>query len=150
MAGRPDADPYARAHIARTGRMPLSSANVQYFIAKTDTQGLRLIGTCEYIIENTETMSDWWSLAAYDDNGMLQKNNAHRYAFNSSTILRDTNGRYQIRLSAFPRSRNWLPTNLNNKITLMFRLHAPASTGHTALSNTKRASLPTIRRVTCG
>jgi len=150
MAGRPDADPYARAYVARTGRLPLSSKNIQYFIAKTDNQGLRLLGKCEYIIENTDIMSEWWSLAAFDDNGKLQRNNAQRYAFNSSTILRDTEGKYKIRLSAFPRARNWLPTNLDNKITLLFRLHSPASSALTPHTGATRASLPSIRRVTCG
>ena len=149
-AGRPDADPYARAHLSRTGRLPLSSENVQYFMAKTDNQGLRLLGTCEYIIENSDIMSNWWSLSAFDENGKLQKNSAGRYAFNSSTILRDSDGKYQIYLSAAPRARNWLPTNLGNKITLLFRLHKPAPSGLVTVSATDRENLPGIRRIKCG
>lgn len=149
-AGRPDADPYARAHLSRSGRLPLSSANVQYFMAKTDNQGLRLLGTCEYSIENTETLGDWWSLTAFDDDGNLLKNNADRYAFNSSTILRDTTGKYKVSLSSAPRPGNWLPTAVGKKITLLFRLHKPAIAELGGNEKHHRRHLPSIRRIKCG
>ena len=149
-AGRPDADPYARAHLSRSGRLPLSSTSVQYYMAKTDEQGLRLLGTCEYTIENNDVLSDWWSLTAFDKTGKLHKNPANRYAFNSSTILRNSSGKYKITLSAQPRPGNWLPMNIANKVTLLIRLHKPASAELSSASNTTRQTLPTIRRVTCG
>ena len=119
-------------------------------MAKTDEQGLRLLGTCEYTIESKDVLSDWWSLTAFDETGKLQKNPAERYSFNSATILRDTTGKYKINLSAQPRSGNWLPSNIGNKIILLFRLHKPAAAELGSDENSPRQRLPKIRRVTCG
>ncbi len=149
-AGRPDADPYARAHLSRSGRLPLSSKNIQYFIAKTDSEGYRLLGSCEYLLESNELLSDWWSLTAFDGTGKLQRNKPKKYTFNSSTVLRATSGRYKIRLSSEPRDGNWLPSDPNDKVTLVFRLHAPANAELNAANATQRRRLPTIRRVSCG
>ena len=41
-AGRPDADPYTRAHTARNALLPLSSTLELTFRAKTDSSGRRL------------------------------------------------------------------------------------------------------------
>ena len=41
-AGRPEADPYTRAHVARNGLLPLSSTAVLTFKAKTDSRGTQL------------------------------------------------------------------------------------------------------------
>ena len=38
VAGRPDADPYTRAHFARTGSLPLSSTAVHTWEARVDDE----------------------------------------------------------------------------------------------------------------
>lgn len=149
-AGRPDADPYARAHLSRSGRLPLSSKNIQYYMAKTDDQGYRLLGSCEYLLESNELFGNWWSLTAFDENGRLQNNKSGKYTFNSATIMRSTSGKFKIRLANEPRAGNWLPTDPDNKITLMFRLHAPADIKLNPGTRNTRQKLPSIRRITCG
>ena len=37
--GNPHADPYTRAHVARSGRLPLTSTVARYFVARTDSAG---------------------------------------------------------------------------------------------------------------
>ena len=36
--GNPNADPYTKAHVARSGRLPLTSTTARYFIARTDSR----------------------------------------------------------------------------------------------------------------
>ncbi len=38
-AGNPKADYYTRAHVARSGRLPLTSTVARYFVARTDSDG---------------------------------------------------------------------------------------------------------------
>ncbi len=37
--GNPLADPYTKAHLARIGRLPLTSTVARYFVARTDSAG---------------------------------------------------------------------------------------------------------------
>ena len=62
-AGRPDADPYTRAHTARNGLLPVSSTLELTFQAKTDSQGARLTSSCDYTITMPSSEPAWWSLA---------------------------------------------------------------------------------------
>ena len=48
--GNPKADPYTRAHLARSGRLPLTSTAARYFMADTDSRGSGLTAGCEYAI----------------------------------------------------------------------------------------------------
>ena len=49
-AGRPDADPYTRAHTVRNGLLPLASTLEVTYRAKADSRGGRLHAGCEYAI----------------------------------------------------------------------------------------------------
>ena len=40
--GNPNADPYTQAHVARSGRLPLTSTVARYFVARTDSAGRTL------------------------------------------------------------------------------------------------------------
>ena len=82
MAGRPDADPYTRAHTARNGLLPVSSTLELTFRAKTDSRGGRLRSSCDYTIVLQDPEPAWWSLAVFDGQGRLIQNGAERHAFN--------------------------------------------------------------------
>ena len=49
-SGRPDADPYTRAHTVRNGLLPLASTLEVTYQAKADSRGGRLHAGCEYTI----------------------------------------------------------------------------------------------------
>src|SRR5689334_20338042 len=49
-AGGLAADPYTRAHIARSGDLPITSASGLTFFASTDSDGGRLRSYCDYEI----------------------------------------------------------------------------------------------------
>lgn len=149
-AGRPDADPYTRAYIARSGRLPISSTNVRYYVAHSDSTGSRLVAGCEYAIEGTGPAAFWWSLAAYDGYGQLFKNAADRYAFNASTVMRAANGSYAITLSRNARSGNWLPVSGTGPVWLVMRVYAAdVQEGPQGKAAGEGDRMPRIKKVGC-
>jgi hypothetical protein len=118
-AGRPEADPYTRAHIARNGLLPLSSTAELTFKAKTDSRGTQLSSACDYAVVLDDFDPAWWTIAVYDGQGRLIANPADRYAFNGSTAMRGVDGRIAIVLSRDARPGNWLPTGRTNRIVLV-------------------------------
>lgn len=149
-AGRADADPYTRAYIARSGRLPINSASARYYLASTDSDGRKLDADCEYEAVGRGPQAEWWSLAAYDDEGMLMPNAANRYSFNSTAILRDESGAYRIALARQARPGNWLPINSDYKFTLLLRTYQPELVDEEAVASNVAPDLPVLRRLTCG
>src|SRR5262245_7560196 len=49
-AGRPDADPYTRAHAARNALLPIASTLELTYYAKTDGEGAQLQSACDYTV----------------------------------------------------------------------------------------------------
>ena len=64
--GNPNADPYTKAHLARSGRLPLTTTVARYFVARTDNAGRSLRSSCVYSIVGSPLNARWWSLAVYD------------------------------------------------------------------------------------
>ena len=98
-AGRPDADPYTRAHEARLGVLPLSTHVSHTFIARTDSEGRSLHSSCDYLIKGSEAPNFWWSLTVFDASGRLIPNVLDRSAFTSDTMAIKPNGSYTATLS---------------------------------------------------
>ena len=95
-AGRPDADPYTRAHTARNGLLPIASTLELTFYAKTDSEGGQLQSACDYAVTVEGLEGAWWNLAAFDRRGGLIANGADRYTFSSDTAMREPDGRAVI------------------------------------------------------
>ena len=148
--GDAGADPYTRARMARSGRLPITSTNALYFIARTDSDGDSLSGDCEYTIEGAPLASDWWSLSVYDYNGSLMANRSRRYAFSSSNLLRNADGSYKIALAKSVRAGNWLPVAQKVPLMLMLRAYGPRVSQDTQSGERIEDSLPDINKVTCG
>jgi hypothetical protein len=148
-AGRPDADPYTRAHFAKSGALVISADSAGTFEARTDTQGARLHSSCDYVFEGPSSGGLWWSLAVFDDAGDVIPNDAGRYVFTSDTIASNPDGSYIVTLGRDARPGNWLPTGGAGRIVLVFTILDPA----TGLSNQARSdrhkNLPLIRREGC-
>ena len=118
-AGWPEADPYARAHVARNALLPISTTAEITFKAKTDSQGRRLTSACDYAVVMDDFDPAWWGLAVYDGKGALITNPAERYAFNSSTAMRGLDGRTVITVARDARPGNWLPSGRGSRIVLV-------------------------------
>ena len=147
-AGRPDADPYTRAHIARNSLLPLSSTAELAFKAKTDSRGVQLSSACDYAVILDDFDPIWWTIAVYDGQGRLVANPADRYAFSSSTAMRGVDGRTVITLSRDARPGNWLPTGRSNRIVLVLTVQDAAWSSAVYDGGSPR-SMPQIVRSAC-
>jgi hypothetical protein len=148
-AGRSDADPYTRAHFVRAGVLPLATSLALTYQAKMDSDGNRLHSTCEYTILLGDLDAQWWSLAVFDANGGLIPNPAERYAFNGSTVTRDSEGRVFITLASDARPGNWLPTGGAGKLNIVFIVQDPKWVAQNLVDSSIARSLPDVRKVTC-
>jgi hypothetical protein len=145
-AGRPQADPYTRAHHIRRGILPVSSALTQTFEAMTDSEGQALYSSCEYLVEGEEPQA-FWSLSVFDESGRLISNQAERYSFNSTTLMHGPSPRIQIVVARDARPGNWLPTGGGGRLSLHFQVdEAPSSLPGAEPSP---PPLPVIRRIAC-
>ena len=147
-AGRPEADPYTRAHVARNGLLPLSSTAVLTFKAKTDSRGTQLSSACDYAVIMDDFDPTWWALAVYDGQGRLIANAADRYAFNSSTAMPRVDGGTVINLARDARPGNWLPTGRSNRIVLILTVQ-DASWATAIHDGGNPRSMPQIVRSAC-
>jgi hypothetical protein len=147
-AGRADADPYTRAHIARFGTLPLSAEMTLTYVANSDSEGRRLHSSCDYSVEGREPGTSWWSLTVFDDRGELIANAADRYDFTSQSIALRPDGTFSVTLARDARPGNWLPTGGAGRLALVFTT-LDATTPLLAKSSEGRKPLPEIRRIQC-
>ena len=149
--GNPSADPYTRAHLARSGRLPLTSTAARYFVANTDSSGSSLSAGCEYSIVGAPVNARWWSIALYDDYGSLIANPSNRYSFNSEEAIRRSDGSYRINLSRNARPENWLPSGSDpsRSLMLVLRVYGARDTDVSGIGQIPADRLPKIERVRC-
>jgi hypothetical protein len=147
-AGRPDADPYTRAHEARLGILPLSTEVGQTYIARVDSEGRALHSSCDYVITGSEIPSFWWSLTVFDAEGRLIPNVLGRYGFTSDTMALNPNGTFMATLSrdAFP--GNWLPIGGAGRLAIAFTV-LDLDTRSIAQDDDVEKLIPTITRQGC-
>jgi hypothetical protein len=146
-AGRPEADPYTRAHTTRNALLPIASTLELTFHAKTDGEGGQLQSTCDYTVTVEGWDGAWWNLAAYDRRGSLFANAADRYAFSSDTAMREPDGRAVIVVARDARPGNWLPVG-SGKMTLVLTLQDAATAAQVSAGG-KVKPLPVIRKLGC-
>lgn len=149
-AGSLTADPYTRAHIARSGLLPITSASGLTYFANTDSDGRTLRSACEYEIVARPLAAVWWTIAAFDEYGKLIPNKAARHAFSSQslTILPDRTQRITVAPEARP--GHWLPSGDVGNLTLVMRIIRPlAVDGGEITARVDSSSLPAIRRISC-
>lgn len=148
-AGRPDADPYTRAHFARLGSLPLTSTALYIWEARSDDEGQKLHSSCEYALQGDGLAADWWSLAVFDEKGNVIGNSAGRHAFNSGTIALGTDGSYIVTLARDARPGNWLPTGGAGRLVLVMSRPAPRPNATPSEIEAANRGLPAIRRIAC-
>jgi hypothetical protein len=147
-AGSLTADPYTRAHIARSGDLPITSASGLIFQATTDSEGRDLSSSCEYEIIIRPFSAVWWSIALYNADGRLIPNKAGRHAFNAQNLTVLPDGTQRISLAPRARPGHWLPSGKDHDLRLVLRIIRPLSVEqrrHGAGFQT----LPDIQRIAC-
>ena len=149
QAGNPDADPYTRAHFARSNQLPITSTSARYYVAKVDSAGSKLDSDCEYVVSGPKIDSSWWSLSAYDKTGKFLSNKAERYAFNKYNISSTQADLYTVTLAPYARPGNWLPLSGGDSFQLVFRIYLGEAANVEFSLKDAGEYLPDITRVDC-
>ena len=148
--GRIDADPYTRAHFARSGTLNLTTDIANTYQASRDSGGLRLHSSCEYEISGETLDARWWSITALDDLGRLIDNPSNRFTFTSDTVAISPDGTFKVTLARDARPGNWLPTAGAGRLILaMTLLESNAAIAGDTEAQSETIALPTIKRVAC-
>jgi len=145
--GTTEIDPYARAITARSGEIPLGSAEGLAFIARTDSDGAPLESRCDYMFAGTMPEARFWTLTLLSPSGFLVENKAARYGFTSADILRRADGAFEIGMARAARAGNWLPIGTVDRFILALRIYdSPLAS---AAATIDPANLPKLSRQSC-
>ncbi len=144
-----DADPYAKAHRARDGRLLLGGAEGLAFTATRDNDGHRLIEGCRYRIEGLTPPARLWSLHAADRNGnpLSGARATLPTNLNAWTVLRKPDGDVIIDIAASATPGNWLaiPRGTGAFMLVMTLLDTPTA----GSSGVIDLAMPGIARLGC-
>jgi hypothetical protein len=121
--GTADADPYARASIARTGRLPTAIGDGVSFTVVDDDDGKVLDGRCDVVISGVTPTARFWTLTLYNRDGGLVANSVNRFGFTSQEIVRRADGVFEVVVAPRAKPGNWLPTGGIARYELVLRLY---------------------------
>jgi hypothetical protein len=124
--GTIEADPYARAMIARTGQLPIALGDGVSFTAQADDNGKLLDGRCDVVLSGVTPAARFWTLALYNIDGELVANSVNRYGFTSQEIVRRADGSFEIVVAPRANPGNWLPTGGVERYSLVLRFYDTA------------------------
>jgi len=122
-SGTTDADPYARALIARSGRLPTALGDGVAFVAQADDNGRTLDGRCEVVLSGITPSARYWTLTLYNREGELIANSIHRHDFTSHEIVRRADGSFSVDVAPRAQPGNWLPTGGIERYILVLRFY---------------------------
>jgi hypothetical protein len=125
-SGTTDADPYVRASIARSGRLPTAMGDGVSFTLQSDDEGKALDGRCEVVLSGVTPTARFWTLTLYNPDGALVANSTNRYGFTSQEIVRHADGSFEIVVAPRANPGNWLPTGGVERYELVLRLYDTA------------------------
>jgi hypothetical protein len=124
--GTVDADPYARATIARSGQLPIALGDGVSFVAKTDDAGRPLDGRCSVVLNGITPAARFWTLTLYSPDGELVPNALSRHGFTSEEVVRRADGSFAINIDPRAAPGNWLPTGGVDRYELVLRFYDTA------------------------
>jgi hypothetical protein len=124
--GTVDADPYARASIARNGRLPTALGDGVSFTVQSDDNGKALDGRCDVVLSGITPTARFWTLTLYNTDGALVANSVNRYGFTSQEIVRRVDGSFEVVVGPRANPGNWLPTGGIERYQLLLRLYDTA------------------------
>ncbi|HZL40328.1 MAG TPA: DUF1214 domain-containing protein [Pseudolabrys sp.] len=124
--GTVGADPYARASIARVGRLPTALGDGVAFTASTDDKGRLLDGRCDVVLAGVTPAARFWTITLYNTDGELVANSINRFGFTSQEIVRHADGSFEIAVTPRANPGNWLPSGGVERYVLVLRLYDTA------------------------
>jgi len=142
------ADPYAKSHRAKAGRLLYGSAEGLTFTASTDESGQQLTGNCSYrIVGRTPTARLWTLYAANPDGRPLETRAELPFAQNSQGILRNRDGSFEITVSPTAKPMNWLALPDAGAFSLVLTLLDTPAAGSSGLIGLE---MPKVESLGCG
>lgn len=144
--GTPDADPYARARIARDGILPLGRAEGLAFIADRDSAGGRLRRDCDYRVEGVTPTARFWTLVAADETLAALDHGGRAAAVQSRQIMRAADNSFAIAVGPHPAPGNWIRIGGAGPLALVLTLYDTPVTGGSGLGEFE---LPQVLRTGC-
>jgi hypothetical protein len=145
--GTQDADPYAQASIARSGRLPVALGDGLTFLAKNDDDGRRLDGRCDVTVSGATPAARYWTLTVYNLDGELVANSLGRYDFTSQEIVRRGDGSFTVMVGPRASPGNWLPTGGIDRYMLVLRFYDTAV--GVATKEGREIPMPAIKTRSC-
>jgi hypothetical protein len=146
-SGTVDANPYARASIARSGRLPLALGDGLTFLARRDAGNRPLDGRCDVVLSGITPAARFWTLTLYNAQGDLVANSVHRHGFTSEEIVRHPDGHFDIMVAPRANPGNWLPTGGIERYILAMRFY-DTSVG-VSTKEGREIPMPTIKTRSC-
>ncbi|MDH3195774.1 MAG: DUF1214 domain-containing protein [Hyphomicrobiales bacterium] len=149
-AGTPDADPYSRARLARTGELPLGSGEGLALVARTDSGGRALQSDCIYRVLGHTPQARLWTLSVEAADGRALASGGNITAVGSEGLFRQGDGGLNVVVAPTPQAGIWLASNgterFDSPIRLVARLYDTPARTVTALTN---FVMPEISRERC-
>ena len=143
-----DADPYAKAHRARTGRLLYGGAEGLSFTAETDETGERLNANCSYRIHGTSPPARLFTLYAADRQGRwLKPADMLPSAFTSVAMPRGPDGDMDVVAAPTARPGNWLALPDAGGFSLVLTLFDTPAAGNSGLIS---FDMPKVEKIGCG
>lgn len=134
-------DPLTIARLARFGPFPVHPREVTYLTALEDSAGKPLEAARRYQVCGKRFEARFWSITAYDGNGMFFPNELQRFSRNYRNLEFDGE-HFCVHTGPKKQERNWLPTGMSGGMRLSIRLYQASDAQRAALS---AATLPEIR-----
>lgn len=144
--GTPDADPYAKARVARDGVLALGRAEGVGFTAQRDSGGELLLLQCRYTLEGSVPPARFWTLYPSAANVALGPRNRRPSALHSYEVLRRADNSVSIAIGSQPAPGNWLAVAGRGPMVLHLTLYDTPIASSTGLTGVE---LPQIVKAGC-
>ncbi|AVX05149.1 hypothetical protein MXMO3_02637 [Maritalea myrionectae] len=116
--GTAQIDPYARAHLARQGMLPLGKGEGVRFFAQKDTNGDALSGRCEYSVRGHMPNHALWTIQVRDPG----TNQVFGHA-ESGQMQFSSDGAFDLAIAPKVKPGNWVNTDGLGRIELLLTLY---------------------------
>ncbi|MBB4065746.1 DUF1214 domain-containing protein [Gellertiella hungarica] len=141
------ADPYARAHRAKGGRLLYGSAEGLVFQADEDDDGNRLDAACTYVMAGQTPIARAWTLyIARPDGGAGLAADGRPNGLNSFIVARKADSTFEVTLSREAQAGNWLALPQAGPFRLVLTLLDTPTAGSSGLID---LAMPTLQKREC-
>ena len=147
-SGTPEADPFAQARAARTGRLALGAAEGTTFVAERDGEGEPLSGLCSYRLAGRMPQARLWTLHVADPDGRVLPGPDPLIlpAIHSRGLLHEKDGTFAVTFSRDIGPGNWVPLDHDGPIHFRATLYDTSVNSATGLTE---LVMPAISRLEC-